>query len=88
MLTSNKFFKGRFFLTNGSCQSKECVLINFPKAGRGSVRLQVKAWHEEAKEISSGANGALHPDTKAQFLSYVGWIFGVSQIDPSKIGTW
>eukprot|EP00729_Bicosta_minor_P007724 gene7724-35434_t len=88
MLTSNKFFKGRFFFNNGGCQSKECVLINFPKAGRGSVRLQVKAWHGDAREISSGANGASHPDTKAQFLSYIGWIFGVSGIDPSKIGTW
>lgn len=31
ILTSNKFYKGRFFEESGKCCSKRCILINFPR---------------------------------------------------------
>ena len=86
MLTSNKFFQGCFFDKNGAPQIRDCVLISFPKAGRGNTRLQVKAWYTDVQEISSGASKAPHPDTKAQFLSYIGWIYGVSETAPCDLG--
>jgi hypothetical protein len=85
VVTSNKFYKGRFFLPGGACQSEECVLINFPKTCRGRVRLQLKVWDNIAQSISSGSTAA---DVKAQFLSYIGWMFGVSNIQPSALGRW
>ena len=42
ILTSKRFYAGRFFTNTGTCQTEDCCLVSFPKNHRGDVRLQMK----------------------------------------------
>eukprot|EP00039_Didymoeca_costata_P023247 m.6470 g.6470 ORF g.6470 m.6470 type:complete len:536 (+) comp3536_c0_seq1:269-1876(+) len=85
VMTSNKMYKGRFFNPDGTCQKISCILFNFPRQGRGNVRLQLKAWNSQEQNITGSA---LNDDTKAQFLSYIAWVYGISSIKPANLGQW
>lgn len=83
VLTSKRFYSGQFFDAHGGCQHDSCVLIVFPKNHRGDVRLQLKVWNTEKCRISSTST---KDDTKAHVLSYILWLFGLSEQVPSELG--
>ena len=81
ILTSKRFYSGRFFTNNGTCQTEDCCLVSFPKNHRGDVRLQMKVWNKKvdnakpfkpskaAKGRGSTASSAKKEDIKAHLLS-------------------
>ena len=83
VLTSKRFFGGRFFNADGTCQCDDCVMVVFPKNHRGDVRLQLKVWNTEMERISSTTT---KDDTKAHYLSYLLWLYGASTQAASELG--
>lgn len=119
ILQSKRFYCGKFFNEDGTCQTKNCILICFPKNHRGDVRLQMKVWQKakagtnvegtasassddmltEVKDdikgnISARKGGvkgnvsARKDDIKAHMLSYLCWVYGLSQQVPKELGQW
>lgn len=121
ILTSKRFYSGRFFTNNGTCQTEDCCLVSFPKNHRGDVRLQMKVWNKTvetpvktlskmpsktpcktsaktsskpskaakaAKGRGSAASSAKKEDIKAHLLSYICWLYALSDQQPDQLGQW
>lgn len=82
ILESKRFYCGSFFTRQGACQVADCILIVFPKNHRGDVRLQLKVWDEERQDKSKKC------DIKAHLLSYVCWLYGISDQSGESLGQW
>eukprot|EP00054_Salpingoeca_dolichothecata_P018176 m.111318 g.111318 ORF g.111318 m.111318 type:complete len:541 (-) comp22772_c0_seq3:283-1905(-) len=75
ILRNSKLICGSFFHADGTFQKRQCILLVFPKNHRAEVRVQLKT-----SQSSS--------DIKAQFLSYIVWLYGLTDIQPSELGRW
>eukprot|EP00041_Stephanoeca_diplocostata_P037890 m.1455503 g.1455503 ORF g.1455503 m.1455503 type:complete len:876 (-) comp25120_c0_seq42:1822-4449(-) len=82
ILESKRFYCGSFFTRQGACQVADCILIVFPKNHRGDVRLQLKVWDEHLQDNNKKC------DIKAHLLSYVCWLYGISDQSGESLGQW